>query len=143
MNFDMWTIEDADPKWNFLIRVEPDPDTGRPELYADAYNPEFHEKEGEPESAEWARQAIKAWERDDWHWVVLFVTPILKDSEVIFDGATQTLGAVEYGFIPDGSASGGTWTSAREYLRSSYLDDLMKEAKGSASEAMRAMAGAA
>lgn len=24
MNHDMWTIEDADPKWNFLIRVEED-----------------------------------------------------------------------------------------------------------------------
>lgn len=134
MALDSWTITDADEVWDFRITVEADTDTGTPDKHADAYDPEYLEREGEAEAAEWARQALKAWKDDLWHWVVLGVTPVLKDTGVVFEQAHDCMGGVDYGWLPGGEDGKGVDTANRDYLRTSHLNDMIDAAREQANE---------
>lgn len=130
MILDSWTIDDADKVWDFHIEIHYDDETGRPDKHADAYDPEFLEKQGEIEASRWARETLKAWRNDLWNWAVIHVTPLLKGKGVSFEGDSQVLCSVDYGWIP--GPGSGVWTSDRSYLRTALLNDMMEEAKSQA-----------
>lgn len=129
-----WVITDADEKWDFRVEVQPDDDGRRPEDDSDVYDAAKMEKECGPEAAQWARDAVKAWEDDDWHLAVIVVTPVLKGSEVTFDGARQVLGGCDWGWLPGGEDGEGVWTNNRDYARQAWINDMIIEAKGAANE---------
>jgi hypothetical protein len=130
MTLDAWTITDVDGKWDFRVVVEPDNNTEHPRDHADVYDPDFMERENGPESAQWARDALAAYDRGEWQWVTLAVTPELKSSGVTFDGATASVGACDWGWLPGGPDDKGVWTSNRDYAREAWLNDLIDESRG-------------
>lgn len=134
MTFDNWTITDADTVWDFRILVTADTDTGRPDKEADVYDPECMERDGDAHAAEWARQALKAWNDDLWHWAVLTVTPVLKDTGVVFEQDDDSMGGVEYGWLPGGEDGNGINTANRDYLRKSHLNDMIHSVREKANE---------
>jgi hypothetical protein len=132
---DNWTITDADETWDFRITVVRDDDEGTPDKRADVYDPEMMGKECGPEAAQWARDALKAWKEDLWQWAVLNVTPVLKDTGVVFEEAHDCMAGVDYGWLPgDKDDPKGTDTSNREYLRTSHLNDMIETAREQANE---------
>lgn len=129
---DSWVITDADDGWNFQVVVETDDSGERPEDSGDVYDAEKMEKECGPEAAQWARDAVKAWEEGHWCFAVIFVTPVLKESDVTFGEARQVLGGCDWGWLPGGEDGKGTWTSDRDYAREAWINDMIIEAKGEA-----------
>lgn len=127
-----WMITDADDKWDFSVTVRRDDRPGRPEESSDVYNGEVMMRESGPEAAQWARDAIEAWERDDWCFAVISVTPVLKGAGVTFDGATQALGGCDWGWLPGGEDDKGVRTDTLEYARSTWINDMIDEARGEA-----------
>lgn len=132
---DSWTIDDADEKWDFAVRVAYDDSGTRPEQSGDTYDADMMAKES-PEAAQWARDAVKAWERDDWCFAVIFVTPVLKGEGVEFDGATQVLGGCDWGWLPSGEDGKGVNTSDHDYARTAWINDMIAEAKEEAEKTL-------
>lgn len=129
---DSWTITDADDTWDYAVEVEQDADGTRPEQDSDVYDAAAMKKESGPEAAQWARDAVKAWENDDWCFAVITVTPVLKASDVTFGQAAQSLGRCDWGWLPGGEDGKGTWTSNHDYARTAWINDMIIEAKGAA-----------
>lgn len=127
---DSWTIHDADKVWDFRVDITPDENSGRPETETDVYDPAFHEREGDMVAARWAREVVAAWERDEWRWVTIKVTPVHKRVDLVFEGAAECLSGCDYGLIPN---NGGTTDSSdRSYVRRAWADDLIKAARAEA-----------
>jgi hypothetical protein len=137
---DSWVITDADETWDFRVEVKRDDQAGRPEGNADVYDAEIMEKES-PEAVQWARDAVKAWERDDWCFAVIFVTPVLKGADVTFGEATDVLGGCDWGWLPGGEDGKGTNTSDRDYAREAWINDMIGEAKSKAGELLKKIKG--
>jgi len=148
MKLDEWTITDADPVWDFHVEVLPDPMSGRPEDNGDDYDAELMlrladqddmltAEDGE-KAADWARRAVAAWENDDWRFAILTVTPVHKGTGAVFVDQTDTLGGVDYGWLPGPTAEDkGVWTSDREYVRLTWVDDMIDNVRGLAYEALQ------
>lgn len=138
---DSWTITDADETWDFRVEVERDNRGERPGSSADAYDAAKIEKEGDPEAAQWARDAVKAWENDDWCFAVISVTPILKGSDVTFGGAVEVLGGCDWGWLPGGKDGKGTWTDNHDYARNAWIDMMIDEVKEKADDLLKKTRG--
>lgn len=142
---DEWTITDASQEWDFRIVINKDDWAGRPEKHGDIYSVaamnDAHDKD--PESTEedrkaavlWARQAVRAWERDLWTFAAITVHPVHKKYGDIVPVASASMGACDYGLLPNGDGT-NVDTSARDYVMSAWGDDLVAEATGLANEAL-------
>lgn len=133
---DSWTITDADETWDFQVRVEYDDSGTRPEQSGDVYDAKMMEENG-PEAVQWAKDAVAAWERDDWCFAVISVTPVLKESDVTFREAREVLGGCDWGWLPGGEDGKGVWTSDHTYAREAWINDMIIEAKGRADDLLK------
>ncbi|MFE0472608.1 hypothetical protein ACFW2V_13435 [Streptomyces sp. NPDC058947] len=131
---DSWTITDADETWDFQVEVTNDESGMRPEQSGDVYNADTMAKIEGTEAAQWARDAVEAWERDDWCFAVISVTPVLKASDVTFGEARQVLGGCDWGWLPGGEDGKGVWTSDHDYAQEAWINDMIIEAKGEAAK---------
>lgn len=147
MELDEWTITDADTVWNFRVQVFRDENDKRPEAHADVYDAELMQKTGDADpklkkgdvdkAVDWARRAVWSWENDDWQFAVLAVTPVHRATGALFDGQTETLSGVEYGWLPGaGPEDKGTWTTDVDYIRETWLGDMIDTARKNAIEAL-------
>jgi hypothetical protein len=119
---DHWTVDTADDaRFYYRITIEHDTDPV-PEEY-DCYDVE----------------TTAAWHRNEWSFVVVTVTPVLRAGGVVFEYAAASLGAVEYG-----SLAGKT--IGREQLVEYPVKELMAAARETAVAAvaklLRAIDGA-
>lgn len=146
MSLDTWTITDADDRWDFRVEVTQDEDGTRPEKDSDVYDADAMLKMGnddpntttaEAESmAQWAREAVKAWENDLWTFATVEVTPVLKSSGVEFVNSRFSVGHCDYGWLPGSEGGEGVWTDGREYVRTAWANDLIEEAREDADKTL-------
>lgn len=80
---------------------------------------------------------MAAWERDDWCFAVISVTPVLKESDVTFREAREVLGGCDWGWLPGGEDGKGVWTSDHTYAREAWINDMIIEAKGRADDLLK------
>lgn len=133
MVLDEWTITDADPEWDFQVRVLRDPNSTRPELWADVYDEVVMRREENEESAQWAREAVTGWLADDWQWAGVEVLPVHR-SGAEFSDVTASVGMCEYGMLPD-----AVDTAERAYVRKAWVEYLMHKARPEAEKALAAL----
>lgn len=114
---DNWVITDADPVWDFRVEIRYDAEAGRPENNGDVYDADMMLRKSGEEAARWARDAVKAWERDEWCFAVITVTPVRKDSGVVFAGSADSLGGCDYGWLPGDVDDKPTNTADHAYMR--------------------------
>lgn len=143
---DSWTITDIDDRYHYQVAIITDEFAGRPEKQADVYDAVVMQRAGETggltpkeidRSVQWAKDAVAAWERDEWQFVTLVVTPVLVlgDEKVVLSNAASSLGGVEYGELPDQDPEQNTMN--RAYLRTSHLNDMIDEVRSEAEDIRR------
>lgn len=148
---DNWTITDADEVWDFHVTVEEDTDGTRPEDASDVYNADKvlakgRKDPGIPEEhaqsmAQWARDAVKAWQEGLWTFVTVTVTPVEKAHGTRFEAAAASVGRCGYGWQPSVDYGKGVRTDSRMYVRAAWVDDLIHEARDSAGKQLAALKG--
>lgn len=121
---DSWTITDAHEELDFRVEITRDEFGGRPQDHADIYNAEEMEKQGDRDGAEWARRAVSAWQRDEWQFATVEVTPVSGDEEF----TSVSVGMCGYGTFPPGGGAPAVVTTGRDYVREAWANDLITEA---------------
>lgn len=131
---DNWTIKDANERWDFLVEITAEDDNVRPEQVDNAYSGAAMLKEGRKQDAQWAWDAVAAWESGSWKFATIRVTPVLRSTGIPFESARMEVQKCSYGFLPDVYPKKRIQTSSRNYVRVIWVNRLLKESKNSADE---------